>query len=126
MGDSNFVPLEIIGNTSKKDKSEALIVTDVVTFDGMKDLQIQRFQCSLCPYVSNFKHNVQRHLMSHSGNKPFQCNMCQRKFIQKSDLKIHMLRHAKEKPFRCDLCPKAYPSRSALNFHNRITHCSYS
>ena len=50
-------------------------------------------RCSLCPYKSIFKSNMDKHLKTHSGEKPFACTVCNYKTIQKSNLTAHMLRH---------------------------------
>ncbi|KFM60213.1 Zinc finger and BTB domain-containing protein 49, partial [Stegodyphus mimosarum] len=80
----------------------------------------RKFQCDRCPYTTNVKGSLQRHMLTHTGNRPHHCPLCRKGFIQKSDLNIHLRRHTGEKPFRCDLCFKTYSRRSELTKHRFI------
>ena len=52
-----------------------------------------RFHCDIClkPFVS--KRNVQRHMLSHTGEKPWMCEYCFRRFRQKPHLEQHVNIH---------------------------------
>lgn len=52
--------------------------------------RIKKHFCDLCPksYFSNNK--LQKHIRSHTGERPFSCPMCKKCFIDKSYIKQHL------------------------------------
>lgn len=52
-----------------------------------------KFHCDIClkPFVS--KRNVQRHMLSHTGEKPWMCEFCFKRFRQKPHLEQHVNIH---------------------------------
>ncbi|XP_035208138.1 transcriptional repressor CTCF-like [Stegodyphus dumicola] len=56
------------------------------------------YQCSLCSYSSNYKANLRKHLLCHTGQKPYKCLMCGRTFTRRTNLKRHI-----EELHRCDV-----------------------
>ncbi|KAJ8930940.1 hypothetical protein NQ314_016204 [Rhamnusium bicolor] len=52
--------------------------------------RIKKFFCHLCPksYFANNK--LQKHIRSHSGERPFQCSNCEKSFVDKSYIKQHL------------------------------------
>ncbi|KAJ8921216.1 hypothetical protein NQ315_013688 [Exocentrus adspersus] len=52
--------------------------------------RVKKFFCHLCPksYFANNK--LQKHMRSHSGEKPFQCPHCEKSFVDKSYIKQHL------------------------------------
>ncbi|XP_044260337.1 zinc finger protein 595-like [Tribolium madens] len=52
--------------------------------------RIKKYFCSICPksYFANNK--LQKHIRTHTGEKPFQCPACDKCFIDKSYIKQHL------------------------------------
>lgn len=48
------------------------------------------FACHLCPYNSNHKDAVVRHIRTHTKERPFKCNLCSSSFIRKHHLTKHI------------------------------------
>ncbi|XP_030324194.1 zinc finger protein 462 [Calypte anna] len=52
-----------------------------------------KYNCQYCPFVSAFRHNLDRHMQTHHGHhKPFCCKLCSFKSSYNSRLKTHILK----------------------------------
>ena len=58
----------------------------------------QLFRCKICYRSYTYKHVLQIHQRTHTGERPFQCQVCQRRFRRSHHLKQHMRHHTGEKP----------------------------
>ncbi|XP_068177190.1 zinc finger protein 721-like [Antennarius striatus] len=86
--------------------------------------------CSVCGKDFPYASKLQRHLRTHSGERPFPCTMCEKRFPEKGLLMIHERVHTGEKPFPCTFCEKRFASQGELRLHRRTHtgerpyHCS--
>jgi hypothetical protein len=55
----------------------------------------QKHQCPYCDKLLDTKYKLERHVRTHTGEKPFACQVCDSRFNQKSSLKTHSTIHAK-------------------------------
>nr|XP_032802481.1 zinc finger protein 436-like isoform X2 [Petromyzon marinus] len=92
----------------------------VETADGTGQRQ-KPFQCFLCPYNTDHRSNLQRHLKTHTGERPYVCRECGKAFTQSSNLRKHRRTHSGERPYACIECGKAFAYRHTLRGHAR-TH----
>ncbi|XP_076059129.1 uncharacterized protein LOC143035883 isoform X13 [Oratosquilla oratoria] len=79
-------------------------------------------QCPVCGKGWNNTASLERHLRSHTGERPFHCTRCPYRSITKDKMVRHMRKHTGDKPFRCQLCPYAAVQRSDLVKHVRSRH----
>lgn len=98
------------------------------------------FQCTLCPEIFNNSYLYIEHLKQHSSptkdnppnngltmkpatvDNPFECPYCKKPFSYFSKLNEHIRSHTGEKPFKCIICGKTFSQSGSLNKHRR-THC---
>ncbi|XP_062857582.1 zinc finger protein 770 [Trichomycterus rosablanca] len=52
-------------------------------------------RCSVCLKQFDFFSKLQRHLLTHSGERPFSCAVCKKAFRQASHLKAHLRCHSR-------------------------------
>ncbi|XP_055941935.1 zinc finger protein 26-like [Argiope bruennichi] len=67
-------------------RDKSAVVPDVVSFLRA---------CPHCSYVTPSTGCLNRHLRTHSGERPFTCKICFKSFSQKSNLRRHFLIHIK-------------------------------
>lgn len=78
------------------------------------------FTCGTCHRCFGYKHVLQNHERTHTGEKPFECNICQKKFTRDHHLKTHMRLHTGEKPYQCTHCDRQFVQVANLRRHLRV------
>ncbi|KAF5278371.1 hypothetical protein FQA39_LY05860 [Lamprigera yunnana] len=79
----------------------------------------EKYKCTLCDNVAPNKGTFTRHFLTHSVIK--ECTYCGKHFKKRSDLERHIRTHTGEKPYKCDKCEKRFSLKSTLDSHIR-TH----
>ncbi|XP_049511294.1 histone-lysine N-methyltransferase PRDM9-like [Dermacentor silvarum] len=69
-----------------------------------------------------FLHNVGRHEMTHTGERPFVCPVCDRGFNRRGNLGGHLRVHTKERPYECRECGQRFSDASNMATHRRVQH----
>ncbi|CAL8104754.1 unnamed protein product [Orchesella dallaii] len=78
------------------------------------------FTCPTCNRCFGYKHVLQNHERTHTGEKPFECNICMKKFTRDHHLKTHMRLHTGEKPYQCTHCDRQFVQVANLRRHLRV------
>ncbi|XP_064542019.1 zinc finger protein Xfin isoform X1 [Drosophila montana] len=79
------------------------------------------YPCPLCQRPFGTRHNLKRHYMIHTGEKPFSCSKCRKPFRECSTLKKHMVTHVRERWYKCLRCPAKYQDYLHYTEH-KATH----
>lgn len=95
-----------------------------LTSDG--DIR-RKFSCCHCGKSFKTKSHLQRHILTHTGEKPYHCNRCDCRFNQSSSLRNHVIAiHTKEYPHTCNSCSKGFLMPAVLQKHLQSTECGKS
>ncbi|XP_064093072.1 longitudinals lacking protein, isoforms H/M/V-like isoform X31 [Macrobrachium nipponense] len=77
----------------------------------------KNFQCPTCHYTTDFTTNYQRHIRTHTGEKPYACPHCPYTSAQKKSIDSHVRIHTGEKPYSCPHCPYRAARKDKLKTH---------
>ncbi|XP_065577782.1 protein krueppel-like isoform X2 [Artemia franciscana] len=78
------------------------------------------FSCNICNRTFGYKHVLQNHERTHTGEKPFACNQCGKRFTRDHHLKTHLRLHTGEKPYQCSHCDRQFVQVANLRRHLRV------
>ncbi|XP_025423513.1 zinc finger protein 629-like [Sipha flava] len=87
--------------------------------------QSRPFKCTVCGKEFGYKHVLQNHERTHTGEKPFVCSVCKKCFTRDHHLKTHVRLHTGEKPFWCPHCNRFFVQVANLRRHLK-THTGES
>ncbi|KAG5271060.1 hypothetical protein AALO_G00175440 [Alosa alosa] len=82
--------------------------------------QQKPFRCTQCRKGYSDEDQLQRHMLSHTGDKPHKCHLCNKSFGLAYLLRDHMNTHTGERPHRCQECNKSFQWLSSLLVHQKI------
>ncbi|CAH1379889.1 hypothetical protein MTP99_003733 [Tenebrio molitor] len=89
--------------------------------DASKDSNRDRpFTCEVCNRSFGYKHVLQNHERTHTGEKPFECQECHKRFTRDHHLKTHMRLHTGERPYHCEHCDRQFVQVANLRRHLRV------
>jgi len=74
----------------------------------------KRCYCPICNQSFTQRNSLNRHIRSHTGDRPFPCTECNKRFSDKQRLLIHGRIHTGEKPFACSLCGRSFTQKSTV------------
>lgn len=75
--------------------------------------------CPKCPFVTEYKHHLEYHILKHNGSKPIGCTECNYTCVNRSMLTSHLKSHSNIYPYRCIDCNYATKYCHSLKLHLR-------
>ena len=79
-------------------------------------------KCSHCYKFFAKLWKLNRHKITHRGEKPYGCSKCDRSFRESASLRKYVLIHTGDKPFLCTQCGKSFYQSSHLKGHTNYHH----
>jgi len=119
---ASYTPTSSKGRGKGNRKSRSINSMDSSDGSGGGETR-RKFHCSHCGKSFKTKSHLQRHILTHTGEKPYHCNRCGAKFNQSSSLRNHIIAiHTKEYPHYCPQCGKGFLMPALLQKHLTTSH----
>lgn len=121
--DPGYVPGAVVTPTRGRGKGNRKSRTIASSSENGEGELRRKFHCSHCGKSFKTKSHLQRHILTHTGEKPYHCNRCGSKFNQSSSLRNHIIAiHTKEYPHYCPQCNKGFLMPALLSKHLSTSH----
>ncbi|XP_039092817.1 transcriptional repressor CTCFL [Hyaena hyaena] len=82
----------------------------------------QTFRCDICMFTSSRISSFNRHMKTHSTEKPHTCHLCLKAFRTVTLLRNHINTHTGTRPYKCGDCVMAFVTSGELVRHRRYKH----
>ncbi|XP_068230364.1 zinc finger and BTB domain-containing protein 7A-like isoform X6 [Palaemon carinicauda] len=82
----------------------------------------KRHKCPYCDLTTVRKDNMQRHIRTHTGEKPYSCPLCTYRSSTKHAMNKHERIHTGEKPYGCAICSYRTSRKYTLQVHMMKQH----
>ncbi|XP_048666827.1 transcriptional repressor CTCFL [Marmota marmota marmota] len=80
------------------------------------------FRCSVCMFTSSRVSSFNRHMKTHTSEKPHMCHLCLKAFRTVTLLRNHVNTHTGTRPYKCGDCDMAFVTSGELVRHRRYRH----
>ncbi|XP_012260938.2 zinc finger protein 724-like [Athalia rosae] len=79
-----------------------------------------RYRCHICSKPFLRPSDIEKHMRTHTGEKPYDCKVCSKSFAQLGALQQHSRIHSGEKPYSCEICGKRFSQKANKTKHVKI------
>ena len=87
------------------------------------NIHFTQFFITIFTFLRSLKrHNLNHHIMVHTGERPFKCDYCPKRFNHASTVRRHIRTHTGEKPYKCSVCDFRCAQSTVLKTHARFKH----
>lgn len=118
--------IEVIRDDNDDAYSDSTVVYDAeepverVNDHEFDPIETNAYECNACGRSLSSNQSLQRHLLSHSGERPYSCTICGRGFTTNQNRRRHQqLPHPLR--FVCEVCGQNFAQRAELRTHS-TTH----
>ncbi|XP_023394525.2 transcriptional repressor CTCFL isoform X1 [Loxodonta africana] len=80
------------------------------------------FRCDICTFTSARLSSFNRHVKTHTNEKPHTCHLCLKAFRTVTLLRNHVNTHTGTRPHKCGDCDMAFVTSGELIRHRRYRH----
>lgn len=88
-----------------------------------KDHLLERHHnCLICEMKFFRLHDLNQHMIKHSGDKKFHCEVCLKSYGRRKTLREHMRIHNDDRRFKCEICFKAFVQKCSWKTHMKNRH----
>ncbi|KAF4085635.1 hypothetical protein AMELA_G00097290 [Ameiurus melas] len=85
--------------------------------EGTSPRKAVPIECKICGRSIRCKAILERHMLSHTGEKPFGCDECGKHYTSSSNLRIHQLSHSGKMDYVCNECGQKFTHLPYLKRH---------
>ncbi|KAJ8882249.1 hypothetical protein PR048_018737 [Dryococelus australis] len=110
----------VVNNTAEVVNKTAGIVNKTAGVVN-KTAEDPSYSCDICGHSFHRKDVYDRHMSTHSGQRPYSCAHCGKAFTFKSNLSAHLATHpgfSQRKELCCNDCGKLFKHKSSFNLHS--------
>ncbi|XP_065226806.1 zinc finger protein 525-like [Planococcus citri] len=84
-------------------------------------------KCNLCSYAAKTDADLQKHIKGVHEFQPIICEICGKSVsCNMSNYNRHLQTHSEDRPYKCELCSSAYKTASSLQKHKSNIHFAKS
>nr|XP_014430204.2 transcriptional repressor CTCFL isoform X1 [Pelodiscus sinensis] len=111
-----------------KEQGEQSVVKKTDTLEAHTNTQHRKkgekvtIHCDLCAFTSLRMSSLNRHMKTHSDEKPHLCHLCLKAFRTVTLLRNHVNTHTGTRPYKCSDCEMAFVTSGELARHRRYKH----
>uniref|UniRef100_A0A8C3IJ86 CCCTC-binding factor n=1 Tax=Chrysemys picta bellii TaxID=8478 RepID=A0A8C3IJ86_CHRPI len=117
-----------VSHCEPKEQEEQAVIKNTDTLEAQKNTQHRKkgekviFHCDLCAFTSLRMSSLNRHMKTHSDEKPHVCHLCLKAFRTVTLLRNHVNTHTGTRPYKCSDCEMAFVTSGELARHRRYKH----
>ncbi|XP_013134184.1 PREDICTED: zinc finger protein 675-like isoform X5 [Papilio polytes] len=82
----------------------------------------RKHECKICDMKFFVTHQLQQHMIKHTGLASFVCEFCHKAYKRRKTLKEHLRIHADDRRFKCEHCGQAFVQKCSWRGHMRAKH----
>ncbi|XP_028354171.1 transcriptional repressor CTCFL [Physeter macrocephalus] len=110
-------------NIEKPALGQAHVEKANATKSQKKTKEVKRtFHCDICTFTSSRMSSLNRHMKTHTNEKPHICHLCLKAFRTVTLLRNHINTHTGTRPYKCGDCDMAFVTSGELVRHRRYKH----